>query len=281
MGPRESVRKTGNGPIEADREGESVFRMKAFAMKRPLIFTFLILVFFILSMSLIYPATIFAGFLGEAIVKMMIAMVLIVILAGFKWSQQSGLTTVGNKRGWLITSVLLILLIPFQLYAFTGTIWLSLPEPKGLVNLATGLFAGSFLEELLFRGLIFSVMLSGWQKKKHGILMALSGSSFVFGIVHFLNLGFRSFEVVFIQVIVLMFAGMMYGALVLISQSIWPAVVVHWLTNLAVNLAVSTRTNYQETVFMWLIFFAGLVPILIFLIWQLRNEKDTMRFDIE
>lgn len=255
-----------------------MLRIQTFAMKRPLVFTIVILVLFILLMVLAYPIMVLAGAYGEAIAKLVIAVIVIAVLASFTWLRRSGLTVAGNKTGWLTSCVLLMLLIPIQLYAFTGGIGLEFPAFSVLRKLILVLFIGSFLEEVLFRGLIFSVMLRGWQSKKHGSSMALFGSSFAFGIIHFMNVQIRSIDVVLMQVFAMILVGIMYGALVLLSQSIWPAVIIHWLTNLVVNLKISTRAYYQETIWMWLIFIAGLVPILVFLLLWVKHKNKQQEY---
>jgi hypothetical protein len=74
----------------------------------------------------------------------------------------------------------------------------------------------------------------------------------------------RPLGVVLFQAIVVSLPGILHEAMVLKSRSLWPASVIHWLTNLVVNLKLAQIENYQETNLNWILFLAVLIPTTIY-----------------
>jgi membrane protease YdiL (CAAX protease family) len=72
-----------------------------------------------------------------------------------------------------------------------------------------------------------------------------------------------------------MLPGILYAAIVFASRSLWPAIIIHWLTNAAVNIKITGFETYQEAFSMWIIFTVALIPLMAFstyLIWKLPES---------
>lgn len=112
----------------------------------------------------------------------------------------------------------------------TGNLWGGVePVYSGwnqLVAVSTMLLIG-YVEEFIFRGLLFSAMLSRYDDRKAIII-----SSITFGIGHIVNLltGQLAPET-FIQVIFAVAWGFVLTMVVYRSKSLWPAIVAHGLVD--------------------------------------------------
>lgn len=112
----------------------------------------------------------------------------------------------------------------------TGNLWGGVePVYSGwnqLVAVSTMLLIG-YVEEFIFRGLLFSAMLSRYDDRKAIII-----SSITFGIGHIVNLLTEQLAPeTFIQVIFAVAWGFILTMVVYRSKSLWPAIVAHGLVD--------------------------------------------------
>ena len=116
------------------------------------------------------------------------------------------------------------------------------------------------MKELLFRGFVLTATLLAWGHTRPGVARSVVLSSLLFGATHLLNLPVNPDSVVLFQAAVVSLPGILYGALLLRTGSLWPAILIHWLTNAAVNVKIATMANHEETVTMWMVFALLLIP---------------------
>ena len=130
----------------------------------------------------------------------------------------------------------------------------------------------SVLEEVAFRGVILSLFLSKYSERP-AILFAALG----FGAMHLLNLA-SGRELVWVlgQVVWAAILGVFYGVVVLKSNSLWPAMVVHYLGNLFVgslNTYLQTSASIQTQVVYGITFTFGIVPTMLMILWVILFTK--------
>ena len=242
-------------------------RVKSFAVSRPFIFSIAVIVSYTLLSALTYPLqSLFTdgqinGLYGTALSKLAITAVFLLILWRFKWLKLAGLTAFWQVKGWVVILVLLAYMIPVELYIFAGGQGGQFPDLQLGGAVTVQCFAGSFLEEIMFRALVLTAMLLAWGNNGIGRLKAVVLSAIPFGLAHLLNIGSRPMTVILLQAMVVIMPGIIYATLVVISKSIWPGVVVHWLTNAAVNLMLVSIPSYNETTVMWVLFGLSLLPL--------------------
>ena len=256
-------------------------KFKEFALKRPFLFGLVLIVIYALLGTITFPAHFLfpeseAGQLyGDALAKFITFLVFLLILWRFGWIKASRITSFGNVTTWLIFAAILIYKIIVEVYAFTGDLSIAFPDPPlAVANLTTSLSTG-LVEETMVRGLALVAMIMSWGDTKQGQIKAVVLSSLFFGLIHLFNIIIRPFGVVLFQAIVLILPGIFYAAFVLARKSLWPAIIIHWLTNAAVNVKLIGYENYQETFSMWLIFAAALIPLMAYsayLIWKLPES---------
>jgi hypothetical protein len=81
----------------------------------------------------------------------------------------------------------------------------------------------------------------------------------------------RPFGVVVVQALILTLPGIFYAALVFAYRSMWPAIVIHWLGNAAVNIKLIGNKNYQETFSMWILYGISLIPLVVYSAYLIRG----------
>jgi membrane protease YdiL (CAAX protease family) len=125
----------------------------------------------------------------------------------------------------------------------------------------------SALEEVAFRGVILSVFMLKYPERPAILFTALG-----FGAIHLLNLA-NGRELVWVlgQAVWAAILGLFYGVVVLKSNSLWPAMVVHYMANLFVwpltsNVQQSASAKVQAV---YGIVFSGLVPTALMILWVL------------
>ena len=256
-------------------------RFKKFAVNRPFLFGLVLIFIYVMLGTLTYPVHFLfpesevGQLYGDALAKFIIFLSFLLILWRFGWIKASSINRLGNSRTWVIVIIILICKIPLELYAFTGDFAIKFPNsPLATAKLVFSLQA-SLVEETIFRALVLVAMISAWGETKNGQIKAVALSSLFFGVMHMFNIFIRPFGVVLFQAIVVSLPGILYAALVLSRKSLWPAIVLHWLTNAAVNIKLVGNDAFQETLSMWIIYSIILIPIVAysaFLIWKLPES---------
>ncbi len=127
------------------------------------------------------------------------------------------------------------------------------------MSLQTGL-----VEETMCRALVLVAMILAWGNTRSGQIKAIILSSLFFSSTHLINLMIRPIGVVLMQAVILSLPGVLYAALVLTGRSLWPPIVIHWLTNSFLNLKLHEIKGFQETSDIWVRYCIILIPLMIF-----------------
>ena len=267
--------------IEFEPQSKKVARtmkkIKRFILRRPFIFGLLFMLIYSLLATVAYPVHFLfpeneAGIVfGDAVVKILVFAVFTLFLWRFGWLKASGLVGKGSRKIWLVTCVALLYLGVVELFAFTGNLTITFPDPQlAWANLTLGLGTG-LLEETFFRAIVLVAMISAWGHTKQGIVKAIVLSSVLFGMTHLVNLMIRPWQVVVFQAAVVSLPGIFYAALVLTGRSLWPVILIHALTNAVVDIQIITIESFQETTSMWIAFTIGLIPLMVYSIYIIRK----------
>jgi membrane protease YdiL (CAAX protease family) len=169
--------------------------------------------------------------------------------------QATGSIIYGLSQGQPLTTT-------FLRYVFDITVEL----PPASWSLVTSI--PSIFEEVLWRGIILTLFLS-WYSKGKSIVISTVG----FGLLHLFDLLPGSgHEVVWVlcSVVWAVIIGLFYGYVVLKSDSLLPAMLVHWLGNtfiyaftryIQLNASVTTNAIYGVIITL------GLVPTILMILW--------------
>ena len=265
-------------------------KFKNFALRRPfffgvvLIFMYVILIYLTYPINFLFPDNEIGQLYSNAIIKLTISLIFLAILWRFGWTHASGLTRFGGVKVWLVVAIILVYHLLVNLRFMTGDLGIVFPDsPLAIPNLVY-YFPASLMEEIMFRGLTLLAMVLAWGSTKKGVVKAVLLSSLLFGLIHLFNIVELSIEVVFLEVLVAALLGFFWAALTLATRSLWPAIILHWLTNAAVNLKLIGIDNFQETFAMHVgrtIFFIPLVVFGAYLVWKLpesfQNELSALQ----
>ena len=255
-------------------------KFELFAARRPIAFGFVLFFLFTLLSTLTWPISQTLPYpegneLGEALAKIVITACFVGLLWRFGWLKFAGFNNLGTKQAWLIAVPLMFYKAILSVYVFAGKFIFQFPPLADTLGIIFFSLATSLLEESMYRGLLLSAMRKAWDSTRRGMIFSALISGLFWGSMHFFNLLIRPFPVVFLQVLNMVLIGFFYGILVFYSRSIWPAVLFHWTTNAAVELALSNVTNFEETLAHWVGYTAvSLLPVLVSL-WLLKTSSQT------
>jgi membrane protease YdiL (CAAX protease family) len=130
----------------------------------------------------------------------------------------------------------------------------------------------SALEEVAFRGVVLSVFLAKYPERPAIFFTALG-----FGAIHLLNMaGGRELQWVLGQVIWATILGLFYGFVVVKSNSLLPAIVVHYLGNLFIwplTSYLQTSASIHTQAAYGIFFSFGLVPAALMSLWVVLFTK--------
>jgi hypothetical protein len=100
-------------------------------------------------------------------------------------------------------------------------------------------FSGALFEEILFRGLVFGVLLNKYYDSKNGILKSVLISSFIFGLAHIENIWTQpqiSTRGTLNQVYATTCLGVMYCATYVKTRSVVVLSVLHFISNFSAGI---------------------------------------------
>jgi membrane protease YdiL (CAAX protease family) len=228
-------------------------KLTQFAEDHPLVFTFVALLLLIGLMG--GAAALSAGLLEyqitavepQVIGQLVATIGFLLLLWGLGWLAPAGITRLGNRRIWLITLLILVYTGMSALLAFFGALRVDLSLNPGTGPVLLHTMLAGVMEEILFRGLILYALVSRWGGTRRGTVSAVLVSAFLFGVLHFFNLLGGPADITALQVTEAAASGILYGALVLTAGSVWPAVILHSLINLLVNIAVLNEPGFSVT----------------------------------
>ena len=247
------------------------------ALRHPLAFAFVVTFVFILmvlissiAVNSAWPGDTPGWYVGSTIGRILSILILLIVLARLGWLGPAGLTRTGRTSTWLVLFLPLSYAIIVSAYAMTGNLNFSFTDPA-LAGLATiFLMAHAFLEEVAFRGLIFYGFIRSWGDTSRGRIQSVLVSSLFFGGMHIIYLAGEPLSVVLLRIVVAFLLGILFGALVLIGDSIYPAAFFHGALNLTayLNLTVNEIEGLPSS---WLALSLLMLPLALFGFYLLRN----------
>lgn len=217
--------------------------MKNFATRHPVLFGLLITLIFIMFVVF----AIFIGQLlpgdygregGQAAGRIGGFFIFLILLNHLGWKRDAGFLSPKGFMPWLIILIPLAYSIIVFPFIFTGEWSLNFRDPILSVLTASNGISVGLLEEIAFRGLVLYGFIRLWGNKKSGMIKSVVVTSLIFGLLHVTNI-LSGAEVMRVlpQIAYSVLGGMVLGAFVIYSRSIWPAAAFHCLSNAVVELS--------------------------------------------
>jgi uncharacterized protein len=174
---------------------------------------------------------------AAGIARIIIGLITILAMRRPKWGSYA--LSWRAPRGWaIILPVAAYLLVVYPLL-FTGTLGLNLSQPNVAAGVAFNGFAAGALEELVFRGLILSLLLGGNldDQSPSNVRRAVIISALLFSVPHALNVFVGHAEVrVLAQLVWAFLLGIVFACLRISGRSVWPVAVLHGVVNAFVHV---------------------------------------------
>jgi CAAX protease family protein len=174
---------------------------------------------------------------AAGIARIVVGLVVVLIIWQSRWD--CNLLSRPTLRSWEITVPVAAYLLVVYPLLFTGTLRLNLSQPNLAAGVAFNGFAAGALEELVFRGLILSLLLSGNSDDHKASVpwRAILISALLFSLPHALNLfaGHSGARVV-AQLMWAFLLGIVFACLRIAGKSIWPVAVLHGVMNAFVHV---------------------------------------------
>jgi membrane protease YdiL (CAAX protease family) len=150
------------------------------------------------------------------------------------------------------------------------------PPPLRAVGfLALNTFLIALSEEWMFRGILFRAILA-----RHRVWPALLLTSAIFGSMHVLNsFSYGDLSQSSVQAVAASMTGLLLGALLIRTGSIWPPIVMHMLWNFGLLLVTFEAAQYQQeqqpaTLQAVLVAIAVVMPNLLYGLFLLRKVRN-------
>jgi len=174
---------------------------------------------------------------AAGIARVIVGLIVIVTIRQRNW----GLNALSSPspRSWAITLPVAVYCLVVYPLLFTGTLSLNLSQPNLAAGVAFNGFAAGALEELVFRGLILSLLLSANSddQRLSNTWRAILISALLFSVPHALNLLAGHAEArVLAQVVWSFLLGVVFACLRIAGRSIWPVAVLHGAMNAFVHV---------------------------------------------
>ena len=178
-----------------------------------------------------------------------------------------------------VTILLVSIVNNIQVYSSVSA---SLLTTFGISQILTG-----FVEEFLFRGLVFALLVKALSKNKNGLRSAIIFSSVLFGLMHFINY-FKTprFDMVISQVVFACCMGYFSCGLLLKTRNIYIIALIHAAFNFAFGFNIEPETVLADpkpasviSILLTLLLYSSLVLAGHILSRQARKENDILQFE--
>lgn len=231
--------------------------MKKFIQKNEPLFVILLIIFYILSNSIILNN--FGNFsIINAIWNILISVIIILVLITNKLHKEYGLVKFKPTKEVLFF-IPLIIIMTFNLW---GGININ-NSPKEIIYYILSMIGIGFLEEIIFRGFLYKMM------AKDNVKSAIIVSSLTFGIGHIINLfNGADFIMTIIQIIGATAIGFLFVILFIKTNSIWPCVITHIVINSTSIFSVDNVFTKYVTPFIMI------VIAILYCLYILKKDKN-------
>ena len=235
-------------------------RLKKLASRAPVPFGFTVTLTFIAMLVATavlvnrWPPESPAWFFASAVGRVLSIIVLLALIHRLGWIQATGLTQPGRWQTWLAALLLLSYTAAASTYAMSGRLDLTFLEQPLPGVTALFILVHALLEEVAFRGLVMVALVRVWGGTSRGLVKSVVVSSLFFAGMHVINVaGGNPLPVVLLQSMGAFFLGIVFCSLLLSGGSLYPAVILHGIANLAGYLILSAHPSAGSDPSAWLL----------------------------
>jgi membrane protease YdiL (CAAX protease family) len=126
----------------------------------------------------------------------------------------------------------------------------------------------AIVEETMFRGFLLFALARAWGDSRRGLLAAVTVPALIFGLTHAAQvLVGNPIDDTLMTTLNCFVSGLWWGALVLMGGSIWPAVLIHAVSNASVQIVAASLTGFDPAVADYAVATAAELPLVIAGLW--------------
>lgn len=214
------------------------------ADRKPLVFVLLTLLVWFLLVAAIVAVVAFllrapiADVWPQTVGTLIATCVLLVVISGLGWFRPMGITAFSTWRTWALTLLLGAYLVLSGVFAFFGEVVFdarAIFDIEEARSILVRQAVVGFVEETVFRGIILYSLVRVWGRTKRGLLAAAVVQAALFAVPHMLQafVGMSPLAAA-VNVANTFVSGLWLGLLVLLVRTLWPAVVLHTVSNAAI-----------------------------------------------
>jgi membrane protease YdiL (CAAX protease family) len=177
--------------------------------------------------------------------------VLLLLASRLGWLRKIGVTAFGTWTIWALTLLLGCYLVLSGFYSFFGEVTFDIRSLFGTQEARAILLRQpivGFVEETMFRGILLYALVRVWGQTRRGLVAAVVVQAALFGTIHALQIIAGSTLANAVANVLNTFVfGVWLGMLVLSVASLWPAIVLHAVSN-AFMLIKGLNTRWVDPV---------------------------------
>ncbi len=201
---------------------------------------------------------------------------LLVVMGRWGWLRAAGVTAPGSRRLWLVTAALTVYVVVAYQIAFFDGIALNLSRSWGSGGAQSILVRQAVVgvaEEFLFRGFLLYALVRVWGDSRRGLLAAVTLPALIFGLGHAPQvLAGNPMDDTLMTMLNCFVSGLWWGALVRMGGSIWPAVLLHAVSNASFQITALSLGGIDPTVADYAVATAAELPWVIAGLWLLLRR---------
>lgn len=218
---------------------------------------------FVLCIVLVHKIPVYAFFeyLGypkiksELIDKIILNIIIIIISVIIIKKENLNLYAGLNYKTWKAPQLYLILIIYLLIFTNGFRAFITIYSNENILTTLVGLFllkslTIGILEELVFRGVIQSIIVRKFESQKKNVLTGVVLASLIFGIVHLINIGNDGYTIqgVISQVFAATCLGSLFGAILLRTKNVYPIMFVHFLISFFSLIGTLFPDNFSNKI---------------------------------
>lgn len=241
--------------------------MKNYSQNHPYIFSLIIFFSAVLFAILVYlPTTPFSdqreiGAIIEGFGYILVSLPFLFLLLSFGWLKEAGFQPPKEKKVWIwVALVIPIAVCPLLLIYKERTF--DFPDMLLMLGIIVSTFGDCFYQETIYRGVIQTTFCQKWLGLPKGVFKAVIVTALYFGFSHLVNMASGANPILTITLTIYSIGlGVFFGALLVYSKSIWPAIAAHWLINCVSGLIATDKTVEANNLYISLVLAAPILPI--------------------
>lgn len=162
----------------------------------------------------------------HALFRFISGALILLLIRSLRWKSLTGWHPI-REHGWIMVPAFVISInnFPFSAFFQGRTTWIE-PNLRLILFMVECLSVG-FFEEIVFRGILLTLLVHLWAKHRQGMLLSIIVSSAIFGIAHLFNVYDLGVQAMMLQIGYSFLMGMLWAVMYLKTKNLWMVMLMH------------------------------------------------------